>query len=362
MQAWVDDDKIRQTVASQAAGAIATGLVYPLDTLRIRYMSQDKTGLRLHNGVYYRNMGHSARLVWRDEGCGGFFRGLHMAVAGATMSWGIYMWSYRWLQDKARLAFMQWEEGGRALGTLTGKGHRDAHSQRVGSSESYGRASKRFFALDSAVSMLASCFNAVVTTPVWHVKTRMQVEDIRPGQPRVYSSAYRTVRRIVDAEGLGALWLGSQMQIAMSATNAFYLPLYEFLRQQRLAHKHRGAVSDAVAQQRATTELKVSLSNTDIIACSATSKTLIAVLTNPLFVIRTRLQDARRLAVEDVKYTGTWAAVRLMAQREGLQGIFRGVGPSVWVTAPRSALCMILMERILEALPGKRMPLAPSAK
>ena len=453
---YLSDPTLQQTVGSQIAGALATTVVYPLDTLKYRMMAQDNTPTRVHNGVYYKSTVTALRSILREEGYTALFRGLSCALVGTTASWGIYMASYRFLQAKARAAYVSLEAeyfdlcGSsisdsnrnqavncdttsvspqpsapglfkiiRGLGTLkynelrkhqSNSANCDPHhyqapashsksnsqAQMIGSAHNRAVPSPEFFAVDSCASAVASVFNAVVTTPIWHVKTRMQVEDVaardgkcvqwaealashRMGQatdnkkyigdvtgqknanlrgvtgvpmfPQQRKNAMETLQCIIRKEGVLALWLGLRMQILLGAVNALYLPLYEFMRQIRIADKHKGAAGTSSTSSETSSFSNTSkLTTFDIVMCSSISKCAIAVLTNPLFVIRTRLQDERRLAVQDVKYTGNWAAIKLTVKREGVRGIFRGLGPSLYVTAPRMAITMVLMENVVSLM------------
>jgi solute carrier family 25 (mitochondrial folate transporter), member 32 len=300
------NERTMHTVASQVAGALSTFAVAPLDTVRYRYMAQDGTAARTNNGKYYTRLTESVRVILKEEGPRALYRGAHVGIAGASASWGIYMYTYR---------------TGQAASAQSGFGGN--------------------FFTDSVVSTGASLLNACVTCPIWLIKTRMQVEDATKGlsanaeataTPRHYRTFTGGVRHVVTSEGVPALWRGLRMQLAMSATNGVYLPLYEVLKRYTLRLRSRET-----------------LDSWEIILCSTVSKSVIAFVTNPLFVIRTRLQDARSRSVPGVEYISVGQSARMIYRREALGGFFRGVVPSVALTAPRAALCMVLMEELMAA-------------
>jgi solute carrier family 25 folate transporter 32 len=297
------DERLQQVVASQAAGAVSTFVVCPLDTVRYRFMSQDGTSVRTHNGRYYTRTIDSLRHIVKEEGVAALFRGGHIAVFGASASWGIYMYAYRTGQAMV-------------YGMFTANDPRHV------------------FLVDTAISSAASLSNALLTTPIWLIKTRMQVEDnsMRAGSTtqRHYSSFLGGVRHTVRSEGVMAMWKGVNVQLAMSAANAVYFPLYEMIKR-CLLRSRPSRTSDR-------------LEHHEVVVCSAVSKSAIAFATNPMFVLRTRLQDARSTAVPKVQYVGAVQSAKITYAREGIGGFFRGVVPSVTLTAPRAALCMVLME------------------
>jgi solute carrier family 25 folate transporter 32 len=267
-------------------------------------MAQDGTAARTNNGKYYTRLTESVRVILKDEGPRALFRGAHVGIAGASASWGIYMYTYRSGQ---------------------------AFVARFGGCDPN-------FVTDTAVSTSASLLNACITCPIWLIKTRMQVEDaslhaIAPNAvKRNYASFRGGVSHVVATEGVPALWRGLRMQLAMSATNGVYLPLYEVLKRYTLQFRDRD-----------------SLEMWEIISCSTVSKSVIAFITNPLFVLRTRLQDARSRSVPGVEYVSVVQSARMIYRREAIGGFFRGVVPSVALTAPRAALCMVLMEECMAA-------------
>jgi solute carrier family 25 folate transporter 32 len=305
LQYIATDDRARNTVASQFAAAISTVVVCPLDTVKVRFMSQDGTASRTHNGHYYTRIRQGVTCIVREEGVRALYRGGHVAVFGATVSWGTYVFLYR---------------SGQAAMSGYGEGHR--------------------FLVDSFVSTTASLTNAMLTSPIWMLKTRMQIDDVAAYQAGVrghYATFIGGARHVLQSEGALALWKGLRVQLALALMNGFNFPLYEFLKRrvQRLQNRDQ-------------------LSTPEVIVCSAVAKSALAFGTNPFFVIRTRLQDARYNAVKGVEYTGVASTARITYRREGIGGFFRGVTASIALTAPRTALFMVLLERFDQGL--KQLP------
>jgi solute carrier family 25 folate transporter 32 len=119
LEQWVTNAAPGQLHAvSGAAGGFASGVVTcPLDVIKVRLQSQGslvpvRVGpLRLnllgavkrsrsHHGIY-KGFIHTARLIWREEGVRGMYRGMGPLLLGYLPTWGIYFTVYQ--QSKTRL-------------------------------------------------------------------------------------------------------------------------------------------------------------------------------------------------------------------------------------------------------------------
>jgi len=307
-------------------------------------MSQDGTTTRRHNhGTFYRHIVPSARLIFREEGLRAFYRGAAVATCGSVASWGSYFFVY----DTLRTALQVQPNASdrtpyrRAGGVLT--------------------SSVMDFPTDVVTSVGASFTTAVLTTPIWLVKTRMQVEDCATAQTlvagrsnhakgRVYTSFLTGLRTAIRTDGVLSLWRGLGTQLLMSAPNALYVPVYAQLKHQWIAGTSEGQSSSSSGD----------LSPSGVMVCSAVSKTLIAVISSPLLLIRTRLQDVRSrpdssgqfmprgVGVGAVRYHSAMDVVLHIVRHEGIvRGFFRGAPLSVALTVPRTVLHMMAMEKLL---------------
>ena len=75
---------IHHTVASQTAGFVSTFAFYPLDVLKMRFMSQDGTKERQHNNSTYSSIVRSTRTIYQEEGLRALYRGVHVAILGSV--------------------------------------------------------------------------------------------------------------------------------------------------------------------------------------------------------------------------------------------------------------------------------------
>lgn len=165
-------------IAGAAGGAAATAATYPLDLLRTRFAAQGTERV-------YAGLARAVADIYRDEGPGGFFRGLSAGLGSVMPYMGIFFAAY----ESLRLA----------LGGLGGGG--------VG---------------DATAGVLASTAAKTATFPLDLVRKRIQVQG--PTRARYankdipeYSGTVRTIRTIFAAEGLRGLYRGLAVSLVKAA-------------------------------------------------------------------------------------------------------------------------------------------------
>lgn len=139
-------EKVENIWVSAAAGVVsgvsASTLTCPLDVIKTRMQLQagQVGGKSTHA---YRTTVQSFRKILLEEGVRGLYHGLWPTTVGLTVNWAVYFASYNKL--KSALVHLHWRlAGDSALNHLC-----------------------------AAVS--AGAITAVVTSPIWVVKTRYQV-------------------------------------------------------------------------------------------------------------------------------------------------------------------------------------------
>jgi solute carrier family 25 folate transporter 32 len=303
----------QQSVASQAAGAVSTLCFYPLDVIKTRYMAQDGTAARQHNGLRYNSLPSAFRAILRDEGLGALYRGAHVAVFASAASWGMYMYVYRELE----------------------RGMLDA----AGPSP----APHVVWYASLGASVTGNVCVAMLANPLWLVKSRMQLEDsagraqsTARGTPREYASVLQSWKTAIRKDGVRSLWRGASAQLLVGVPNAATFPVYD-------------ATKRTLKRSRGTDVLSLS----DVCACSAVAKSLGCVLCHPFVLVKVRLQDAKRSADASVRYESLWGTFATIAKREGPHGFFRGLTPALLQTMPRGVMQFALYELAVSSLHRK---------
>eukprot|EP00796_Vickermania_ingenoplastis_P013307 gene13307-9144_t len=292
--------KRQHVYASQAAGAASTLLLHPVDVVRTRFISQDYTVERRHNGLTYRRVLEAFARIYKDEGWRAFFRGCHVSILGSVCAWGVYMACYR-----------AWTGASRCPSPL-------------------------------AASLGASIVSAAVCNPIWLMKTRMELAEgawggraAAPAASQPFLTLRSGVLFTLRTTGLSSFWRGTTAQILLGVPHAVTLPLYELLRRRLLLYRGESPSPNSLL---------------DVVLCSTVAKSCVCVAAHPLLLLKTRLQD-HRARRGPVQYTSLRQALRTSVELGGVPGLFRGVASSLLHTVPRAVLFYVLYEQCLYCLP-----------
>ncbi|CEG00171.1 Mitochondrial substrate/solute carrier [Ostreococcus tauri] len=174
---------------------------------------------------------------------------------------------------------------------------------------------------------IAGAAGALALQPLDVLKTRLQVRtDARPSGGAVFASAYETFRDIVRVEGARGAFAGSVPAMVGSAASwGAYLAWYDVARRrhgERFGRDEGGAVTMR-ANVLAATEAGI----------------VTTALTNPIWVVKTRLQLQRGGGVGGLdlagerRYRGFFDALWTIARTEGVRGLYKGFVPSVWLVS-----------------------------
>ncbi|KNH04923.1 mitochondrial carrier protein [Perkinsela sp. CCAP 1560/4] len=297
----------KHTISAQLAAAGSTIMFYPLDSIKFRIMSQDGTKARVyHKGTNdFTGIISAMRGTYANEGVRALYRGVCLSIGGAVYSWGVYMFLYKYLMS------------------LYYTDDTVARSVKV----------------DYCASVTASLTCASVSNPIWLIKTRMQLQDRSAVGVTYYRHFFHGVRDVLRNEGVRALWKGLGPQMMLCVPNAAYLPLYE-------------AIKHSILRERAKTDDR-QLTLSEILFCTLIAKSAAAVVSNPLLVIKTKIQDHRNVQPNggQTPYTSVRSVFRTAIAREGLwKGlILRGLTTSLVQTIPRSTAHILLYELFLRS-------------
>ncbi|CAJ1328497.1 unnamed protein product [Effrenium voratum] len=294
MDPWhrgMGDSALRmQIVAGSAAGIFADFITHPVSTIKTRLQIQGSGG-GLHGAVSYRGVTHALLHILRNEGPFALYRGLGVVVVGAAPAQGLYFGSY--------------EAAKKSLG---------------------GGHSGNF-----AAGVCAQLAGSVAWVPVEVVKERLQVE----GQVKAataYSGSFDAFRKILQHEGVVGLYRSFPIhQVPWIPFNGCYFAVYEKLKEMSLDAGYADANGnlDPVAQ----------------LSCGTTAGVAAGLVTNPVDVLKTRLQVAN--ANPDMfPYSSGFGAAQHLLQHEGAAALMDGALARVLWLTPRLTLCVFAYERM----------------
>ena len=277
-----------ESVAGFTAGIVSTLAVHPFDVVKTRLQIERNAKARpgsswrvirqiASEAVQDSSHGTALRTAFANDSQGvvkAFYRGLMPNMMGNSVSWALYFMWYGNIKDLVRSA----------RATNTG--------------QSQLRSSDYFIA-----SGIAGVLTAVLTNPIWVIKTRML--STARNTPGAYTSIAQGTVSLYREEGIRGFYRGLLPSLFGVSHGAIQFMAYEQL-------KNRWALSRKGGKE--------GLTNLDYLYLSAMSKIFAGSITYPYQVVRSRLQtyDAPK------RYKGAWDVVRQVFQVEGFTGFYKG--------------------------------------
>ncbi|KAJ1772207.1 Pyrimidine nucleotide transporter, mitochondrial [Coemansia sp. RSA 1813] len=302
-------------VAGGLAGMTGAVITSPLDVLRTRQQLYGATfgrtsgaeSIHTRSSFVLRTLrplvatGSYLKELCMKEGFRGWFAGLGPALVGIIPSRSIQFFTY----GNGKRVLAQWN-GGKET---------------------------------ALVQLSAAAFAAMVTTtatsPIWMVKTRMQL------QPGKYTGGIAYLFSIVKKEGLFGLYKGTSAAYLGASESAIQWMIYEQLKRALRSY------SDTPGSQRNNpARAKTTVEWFEYFGAAASAKLLASVITYPHEVLRTRLRqppDDRGV----VKYRGLTNSAKIIYAEEGLRGFYGGLTPHLLRTVPNAAIMFLSYELVL---------------
>jgi len=278
---------------------------------------QTQTWLKGSN-VTYPNFVRGISSLWGAEGLRGLYRGIGPAVVGSIPASCLYFTCYE--MAKVNL-------GGDSLETP--------------------------FFVNFAAGMIAETLSCVIWVPVDVIKERMQIQHVPRGLTETalkktkgdgfYTGGLDAIRSIVRTEGFVGFYRGYGATVmSFGPFSALYFMFYEelkiFVDRTFYGRRNEGFVASEMPFG-------------SFILCGASAGAAASFCTNPLDIVKLRLQVQRQA---NVCSTGQGNAVEVyrnmfdglgkLVRADGVRGLFRGAGARMAFHAPATAINMALFE------------------
>jgi solute carrier family 25 folate transporter 32 len=264
-----------QALAGFTAGAVSTVALHPLDLLKTKLQVNEQS---------FRQLIPIMKSITRTSGIFGFYRGLSPNFVGATSSWGMYFFWYALLKDA-----IQKEK----LGPLE-------HLMASGT---------------------AGLLTAIVTNPIWVVKTRMFTQSANDVDR--YRGVFHGLGQLYKSEGFKGYYRGIVPAMIGVSHGALQFMSYEYMKQHH------------PVQNQSTLEY---------ITMACISKTFATVCTYPYQVLKSRMQTQEKYLLQE--YGSVSSTVQTIYKNEGLKGYYKGMGVNIIRVLPGTCITFAVYEAL----------------
>ena len=202
-------------------------------------------------------------------------------------------------------------------------------SSRSGASGAFN--AKSFAPMVAGLS--GGCVSTCLLLPLDNIKVRMQVNEDKKITRKISGSSFhfesiRIFRGILRHEGVRGLYQGLGPALVGSGVSwGGYFFLYEGFKKQLRDYKEK---------TNRTNDLTLTSMDNFKLACAAGA--VMVGLTNPLWLIKLRIQLQMKRSSEHLKlthkpYTGMADATRTIIKEEGFLALYKGAGPALLLTS-----------------------------
>ncbi|KAJ1658055.1 Mitochondrial carrier protein ymc2 [Dispira simplex] len=297
---------IKDCVAGSAGGILQVFSGQPFDTVKVRLQTQP-TPLPGETPRYAGTL-DCVKRTYRSEGFGGFYRGTTTPLVGVGLCVSIQFM----VLEHAKRRFSQYNQQ-----------HSPTNNSTLSSSQ---------FFLAGAMAGLA---NSVVSGPVEHIRTRLQVQTASAGAALTYRGPWDCILKIYQSHGIAGLYKG---QVATAWREAFgygaYFLTYEWLVQRVITQK--GISRDQ-------------LPATQVCLYGALAGFSMWGSVYPIDVIKSKLQTDQ-LGRQSRRYQSILDCARQTLHHEGVAGFYKGITPCLLRAAPANAATFIGFELAMRVL------------
>ncbi|CAJ2635673.1 unnamed protein product [Trifolium pratense] len=198
---------------------------------------------------------------------------------------------------------------------------------------STGSPKRQQWQWENATAGAAAGFATVaVMHPLDVVRTRFQVNDGRPSHLPSYKNTAHAIFTITRTEGLRGLYAGFLPGVLGSTISwGLYFFFYDKAKQ-RYARSREEKLSPGLH-----------------LASAAEAGALVCLCTNPVWVVKTRLQLQTPLH-QTRPYSGLYDAFRTIMREEGFSALYRGIVPGLFLQVSHGAIQFTAYEELRKTI------------
>lgn len=281
--------KYEYLIAGISGGITSTLILHPLDLIKIRFAVNDgrMSSIPKYNGII-----SAFRIIHKQEGFNGLYKGVMPNIVGAGASWGLYFFFYNALKLKLQ------------------KGNIDT---------------KLSASMHLVAASEAGLVTLLITNPIWIVKTRLCLQLDNTNSLK-YSGTEDCLLKIYQTDGIKGYYKGLVPGIFGVSHGAVQFMVYEELKK----------LNSQIHNQPISTKL----GTTEYLAFAAVSKLIAAALTYPYQVIRARLQNQYYV------YNGSLDCIKQTWKYERWRGFYKGLGTNLIRVTPATMITFLTYENV----------------
>ncbi|CAI4060909.1 hypothetical protein SUVZ_05G0650 [Saccharomyces uvarum] len=282
-------------IAGALSGVLSGILVCPFDVAKTRLQAQGLQNIS-HQSQHYKGFFGTFATIFKDEGAAGLYKGLKPTILGYIPTLMIYFTVYDFSRKYSVDIF--------------------PHSP---------------FLSNASSAITAGAISTVATNPIWVVKTRLMLQTGIGEYSTHYKGTIDTFKKIIQQEGVKALYAGLVPALLGMLNVAIQFPLYENL-------KIRLKYSES-------TDLPTDLTSSNfqkLILASMLSKMVASTVTYPHEILRTRMQLKSDLP--DAVQRHLLPLIRITYKQEGFVGFYSGFATNLVRTVPSAVVTLVSFE------------------
>ncbi|WVW82682.1 hypothetical protein I302_104693 [Kwoniella bestiolae CBS 10118] len=305
-------DSAIHALAGSVGGCVSMALTYPLVNLSTRAAVQTKKeDLTLIQAI---------KKTIEKEGLSGLYSGLSSSLAGIAITNGVYYAFY----EETRSVLLR----------------RRANSPHSTSALSTGEG--------IIAGMIAGSITTLVTNPIWTIQTKQSTQSVietKQGESKkIKPGMIEAANEIFEKDGLKGFWRGIGPALILVVNPVIQYTTFERLVSLLLTYRLNRQGTTSTTAQKALG--RSSLSDWDLFILGAASKLVATGGTYPYIVVKSRLQAATH------KYKSSLKAVLHILNKEGLSGLYAGLGPKLLQSVLTAAFMFVAQRRIYEFVRG----------
>ncbi|KAI5479691.1 peroxisomal membrane protein Pmp47 [Pseudohyphozyma bogoriensis] len=295
--------------AGATGGCVAMAITYPLVNLSTRAQVTAKKGDE--------TIKSAALKVIKEDGLAGLYDGLTSSLIGIAITNGIYYLFF----EETRAVLLKAKKSKATLSTLE----------------------------SILASSIAGAATSILSNPIWVINTRqtvrttvapsLELPSANPGDKIIVEKKLgilQTILHILKTDGWTAFFKGLGPALMLVSNPILQYTLFEQLK--NLILKRRSL--------RLTKGALVPLTDLDFFLLGAVSKLFATATTYPYLTVKARMQANN---AEGKSYTSAFDGLQKIIKKEGVQGLYKGVGPKLTQSVATAAILFLAKEKFYQA-------------